>query len=115
MLDQKDMEMIAQLLDVKLDQKLKENNEVLRAEMRENNVSLKKEIMTEVSVLHESLVHDYIKPLYDKIMDIDRRLPDMEKVEDHDHRIWALEQAHKDMKAEHAEFREEIAALKKAQ
>ena len=63
---------------------MRENNEALRTEMRAEMRA--KQCRSETgdrdrgcSSLAESLIHDYIKPIYDKIMDIDRRLPDMEK------------------------------------
>ena len=74
----------------------------LRAEMRQQGEDLRAEIATvdaslaRTQVTLENVTEPNIKLILEVVKDANRKLDDMRplsrKVEDHDHRIWALEQ-----------------------
>ena len=79
MLDQDDLKAIAQLI--------KENNEVLRAEMKENNAAL----INQFNAVIESTVMPEIRAVAEGHQIILDRLPEVDKVGDLEDRVSTLE------------------------
>ena len=71
MLEQKDLEMLRLLLRSELTTALQENNEVLRAERREENEKLRQELLTEMHAADERLRRELREEL---LAEMDRRL-----------------------------------------
>lgn len=79
MLDQDDLKAIAQLI--------KENNEVLRAEMKENNAAL----INQFNAVIESKIMPEIRTVAEWQQIILDRLPEVDKVSDLEDRVGTLE------------------------
>ena len=94
MLDQNDLKAIAQLIKENneailshVDMKLEENNESLRAEMKENNKSL----INQFNAVIESTVMPEIRAVAEGHQIILDRLPEVDKVSDLEDRVGTLE------------------------
>ena len=83
MLDQNDLKAIAELMDLKLEK----NNEVLRAEMKENNAAL----INQFNAVIESTVMPEIRAVAEGHQIILDRLPEVDKVGDLEDRVSTLE------------------------
>ena len=98
MLDQNDLKAIAELMDLKLEK----NNEILRAEMKENNeailnhVDMKLEenntaLINQFNAVIESTVLPAIRTVAEGHQNILDRLPEVDKVSDLEDRVGTLE------------------------
>ena len=98
MLDQNDLKAIAQLMDLKLEK----NNEVLRAEMKENNEALLNHVDRKLEENNTALINQFNAVIESTVMPEIRavaeghqiildRLPEVDKVGDLEDRVSTLE------------------------
>ena len=98
MLDQNDLKAIAELMDLKLEK----NNEVLRAEMKENNEALLNHVDRKLEENNTALINQFNAVIESTVMPEIRavaeghqiildRLPEVDKVGDLEDRVSTLE------------------------